>query len=48
MTCCGWNKNEYIINRTEYWRTEHKLPLRLAKECAEEDWKNLVEKYGEI
>ena len=43
-------KTEYRKKRTEYWREEHKgvkLSLKLAKECAEEDLKIYIEKYGE-
>jgi len=43
-----WTKEEYIKNRTEYWREERKgvkMSLKLAKKCAEEDWESYLEKY---
>lgn len=42
-------KQEYINIRTEYYRQENKgvkLSLKLAKECAEDDYKIYIEKYG--
>jgi hypothetical protein len=41
-----WTKEEYIKNRTEYWREERKgvkMSLKLAKECAKEDWESYLE-----
>lgn len=43
-------KTEYIKNRTKYYREEYKgikMPLRLAKECAEEDYIRYCEKYAD-
>lgn len=41
-----WTEKEYITDRTEYYRTEHKLPKRVALDCAESDWRLYLEKYG--
>lgn len=41
-----WTKIEYIKSRILYYREEHKLSLKFAKECAEEDWERYLEKYG--
>lgn len=41
-----WNKKEYLESRTKYYREEHGLSLRLARECAEEDWERYLEKYN--
>jgi hypothetical protein len=41
-----WNKKEYLESRTKYYREEHGLSLRFAKECAEEDWERYLEKYN--
>ena len=40
-------KQEYIKNRIQYYKNEHRLSLKFAKECAEEDLKIYIEKYGE-
>lgn len=42
-------KEEYIKERTKYYREEYKgvrMPLRMARECAEEDYEKYCEKYG--
>lgn len=37
----------YIKSRIKYWRTgDDALPLRLAKQCAEDDWKNCLASNG--
>ena len=44
-------KAEYIKSRTEYYREEYKgtkMSLKMAKECAEEDYIHYCEKYGEL
>jgi hypothetical protein len=41
-----WTKKEYIKSRTQYYKTEYKLSLKFAKECAISDWELYVEKYG--
>ena len=43
-----WTKTAYIKSRIEYHMEENKgikMPHRLAKECAEEDWERYCEKY---
>ncbi len=43
-------KAEYIKSRTEYYMEENKgikMTKKMAKECAEEDYINYCEKYGE-
>ena len=41
-----WNKKEYLESRTQYYKNEHRLSLRFAKQCAEEDWERYLEKYN--
>jgi len=40
-----WTKEEYIKSRTQYYKTECKLSLKFAKECAISDWELYLEKY---
>ena len=49
--CCGWIKEEYIKDRTQYWidgfpRGRLKDKREAAILCAIDDWERLVEKYG--
>lgn len=42
-------KKEYIRDRTQYYREKYKgvkMPLAMAKQCAEEDYERYCEKYG--
>lgn len=43
-------KEEFIKDRTEYWMEPNKgvkLTKRMAKECAEDDYKIYIERWGE-
>ena len=39
--------NHRIKKLIQYYKNEHRLSLKFAKECAEEDLKIYIEKYGE-
>ena len=40
-------RRAYIKNRTKWWRTgEDKVPARIAKQLAEEDWETCLENQG--
>ena len=41
-----WKKKEYIKDRTQYYKENHQLTLKLAVECAKEDWERYIEKYA--